>query len=137
VAFFGCIYFAGLRPEEAINLGKNNLALPPGGRNEQTGEWEDAPGSDGWGEFEFGDASPDAGRDWTDDGGHREHRQLKHRAAGDTRTVPMHPELASLLREHVELFGYSQTVRCSRESGAGNCPPSSTGASGPPPGRRR
>lgn len=65
------------------------------------------PGSDGWGEFEFGDASPDVGRDWTDDGEQRDRRHLKHRAAGDTRTVPMHPELAKLLREHITEFGTS------------------------------
>jgi integrase len=107
VAFFAVIYFAGLRPEEAISLGKGNITLPPGKRSEGTGEWEPAPGSDGWGEFEFGDASPDAGRDWTDDGGHRDRRQLKHRARGDTRAVPIQPELVSLLREHIEQFGYS------------------------------
>jgi integrase len=107
VAFFGTIYFAGLRPEEVISLGKNNLTLPPHTRNAETGEWEDPPGSDGWGEFEFGDAAPDAGRDWTDDGDQRDRRQLKHRANGDTRTVPIHPELAKLLREHIETFGYS------------------------------
>jgi integrase len=107
VAFFGTIYFAALRPEEVISLGKNNLTLPPHTWNAETKEWEDPPGSDGWGEFEFGDASPDAGRDWTDDGDQRDRRQLKHRAHGDTRTVPIHPELAKLLREHIEQFGYS------------------------------
>jgi integrase len=29
VAFFAVMYYAGLRPEEAINLGKDNLILPP------------------------------------------------------------------------------------------------------------
>lgn len=93
-AFFGVMYYAGLRPEEAISLRRDNLHLP-----------SRIPDSDGWGELEFEDASPDAGREWTDNGDHRERRQLKHRANGDTRTVPIHPELVVLLREHLEEFG--------------------------------
>ena len=50
-------------------------------------------------------ASPDAGAEWTDDGSHRETRQLKIRARGDSWTVPVHPELTSVLRTHIENFG--------------------------------
>ena len=35
----------------------------------------------------------------------RETRQLKHRAEGDSRIVPTHPELARLLRDHLADFG--------------------------------
>jgi integrase len=90
VAFFGVMYYAGLRPEEAVSLRKDNLRLPE---------------SDGWGELEFQHASPDAGREWTDDGDHRERRQLKHRANGDSRPVPAAPALVALLREHLGQFG--------------------------------
>lgn len=109
VAFFATMYYAGLRPEEVISLGKSNLTLPPLRWNAETSKWEDVPGSgsDGWGELEFGNASPDAGRDWTDDGGQRDRRQLKHRAVGDTRTVPVTPELARILKAHIEDFGTS------------------------------
>jgi hypothetical protein len=31
VAFFGCLYFAALRPEEAVSLAKHNLSLPTEG----------------------------------------------------------------------------------------------------------
>ena len=31
VAFFGCLYFAGLRSEEAVALRRSNLDLPPEG----------------------------------------------------------------------------------------------------------
>ena len=31
VAFFGCLYYAALRPEEAISLAKHNLSLPTRG----------------------------------------------------------------------------------------------------------
>ena len=40
VAFFAVMYYAGLRPEEAINLAADNVMLPPLGQ----------PGDEGWGE---------------------------------------------------------------------------------------
>jgi integrase len=46
-------------------------------------------------------ATPDAGSEWTDDGSTRERRQLKHRAEGDSRLVPTHPELTKILRDHL------------------------------------
>lgn len=104
-AYFACIYFAALRPEEVDSLGEDNLTLPPHTWNAEAGKWEDPPGSDGWGEFEFGKASPLAGRAWTDNGDQRDRRQLKHRAQGETRIVPMHPELAKVLRTHITQFG--------------------------------
>lgn len=61
-AYFACIYFAALRPEEVDSLGEDNLTLPPHTWNAEADRWEDPPGSDGWGEFEFGKASPLAGR---------------------------------------------------------------------------
>jgi integrase len=48
---------------------------------------------------------PRSGSHWTDNGKPRERRALKHRAAGDTRRVPIHPELAAMLREHLDEFG--------------------------------
>jgi integrase len=107
VAFFATIYYAGLRPEEVFSLTKSNVTLPPHSWNPAMQRWDDVPGFDGWGELEFGDAAPDVGRDWTDDGDLRDRRQLKHRAVGDTRTVPVHPKLAKLLRTHIETFGTS------------------------------
>jgi integrase len=93
VAFFAVMYYAGLRPEEAINLRADDVVLPPHAQND-----------DGWGELHLRSATPDAGRDWTDDGSARERRQLKHRAEGDSRIVPVHPELTRLLRDHLERF---------------------------------
>ena len=93
VTFFAVMYYAGLRPEEAINLSRDNVILPPHGRG------------DDWGELHVRGATPDAGSEWTDDGSPRERRQLKHRAAGDSRIVPTHPELTGLLREHLDKFG--------------------------------
>ena len=93
VTFFAVMYYAGLRPEEAIYLSRDNVILPPHGRG------------DDWGELHVRGATPDAGSEWTDDGSPRERRQLKHRAAGDSRIVPTHPELTGLLREHLDKFG--------------------------------
>jgi integrase len=89
VAYFGCIYFSGLRPEEAAALGKRGLALP----------------KSGWGELNLDGAEPYAGKEWTDSGNDRDSRQLKQRARGEVRTVPCPPELTVLLHDHLGLFG--------------------------------
>jgi integrase len=104
VAFFGAMYYAGLRPEEAINLAKDNLALPHLVWNKQTRQWEDPPDDKDWGQLHLRSAAPDAGSEWTDDGTDREIRPLKHRAPGDSRTVPVHPELTRLFRTHLRDF---------------------------------
>ncbi len=89
VAFFGCLYFAALRPEEAVSLARHNLALP----------------AEGWGELHLEGAEPYAGKEWTDSGEDRDRRQLKQRARGETRTVPCPPELTALIHEHIASFG--------------------------------
>src|SRR6266536_1467597 len=111
VAFFGLMYYAGLRPEEAIHLHKDNVTLPPMRWNKETRQREEPPNAQNWGELHLRNASPDAGREWTDDGTDREVRQLKHRADGDSRTVPVHPELTRLLRGHLRDFGTSRDGR--------------------------
>ncbi|MDQ3899629.1 MAG: hypothetical protein M3319_03985 [Actinomycetota bacterium] len=89
MAFFGLMYFAALRPEEAANIRLRNLALPV----------------EGWGELHINEATPYAGPAWTNDGRQREHRQLKNRARGDSRTVPCPPELTAMLHAHISEFG--------------------------------
>ena len=105
VAFFAVIYYAGLRPEEAINLGRDNVILPQQVWDEESQQWQGPPDDDDWGELHLRSATPDAGSEWTDDGSPREKRQLKHRAEGDSRIVPVHPELTRLLRDHLARFG--------------------------------
>jgi integrase len=99
VAFYGVMYYAALRPEEALNLHKDNVTLPPLVWDEGTETW-----ADGWGELRFCEATPEPGRAWTDDGARRENRQLKHRANGEWRRVPTPPPLTRLLRAHLEEF---------------------------------
>ncbi|WP_033439390.1 tyrosine-type recombinase/integrase [Saccharothrix sp. NRRL B-16314] len=89
VAFFGCLYFAAMRPEEAVALAKHNLSLP----------------AEGWGELTIDTAEPHAGKEWTDSGANRDRRQLKQRARGETRTMPCPPELTALLHSHIRQFG--------------------------------
>jgi integrase len=90
VAFFGCMYYAALRPEEATDLRRNNLVSLP---------------DSGWGEVLLTNSQPRSGSNWTDDGSVRQRRELKHRAEGETRPVPIHPELVTLLRNHLKEYG--------------------------------
>jgi len=101
LAFFAIMYYSALRPEEAISLVRDNVTLPDQVWNEEAREW--AEPADGWGELHFRQPTPDAGREWTDDGSHRDQRrQLKHRAEGQERRVPCPPELTVILRTHLQ-----------------------------------
>jgi integrase len=99
------MYYTGLRPEEAINLAADNVILPPQIQDKDSWQGRDQPDDRDWGELYIRAAAPDVGSEWTDDGSPREQRQLKHRAEGDSRIVPTHPELTRLLREHLAKFG--------------------------------
>ncbi|MGH3380743.1 MAG: tyrosine-type recombinase/integrase [Actinoallomurus sp.] len=96
VAFFGCMYYAALRPEEAVDLRRENLVSLP---------------DHGWGEMLLTHAEPRSGSSWTNNGLARERRELKHRAPGETRPVPIHPELVTLLLQHIKEYGTSSTGR--------------------------
>ncbi|MFG2800602.1 tyrosine-type recombinase/integrase [Streptomyces pseudovenezuelae] len=87
-AFFATLYYAGLRPEEAVALRVGDATLP----------------ETGWGEFLVHEAQPEVGRQWTDTGEVHEKRHLKGRAEGDTRLVPIHPRLVVILREAIEKY---------------------------------
>ncbi len=88
VAFYGCLYYAALRPEEAVALARTNLTLP----------------REGWGSMTIETAEPYAGKAWTNSGENRDRRHLKQRDRGDTRTVPIPPPLTQLLNEHLDLY---------------------------------
>lgn len=87
-AFFATLYYAGLRPEEAVALRVGDATLP----------------ETGWGEFLVHEAQPEVGSRWTDTGDVHEERDLKGRGEGDTRTVPIHPSLVALLREIIKEY---------------------------------
>jgi integrase len=105
-AFFGLMYFAALRPEEATNLRKEQLALPAPRRDPDTGECEYE-----WGTIYLEGARPYIDALWTDTGTVGEDRPLKSRAAGEVRPVPCVPELTAILWRHVERFGYGPDGR--------------------------
>ena len=90
-AFFASMYYAALRPEEATELRPANLTLPTE--------------PDAWGEMELTEARPRSGSMWTNTGEIREQVPLKHRAEGDVRRVPIHPELVEILKAHIAEFG--------------------------------
>ena len=105
VAFYGCMFYAMMRPSEVTALVKASCDLP----------------CVGWGRLIFADASPAAGRDFTDDGRVHEARGLKGRprqaaARRATRNVPIPPELVALLRAHIERFGTGQDGRLFRSA---------------------
>jgi integrase len=104
VAFFAVMHYARLRPEEAINLRADDVVLPAEAQ-------QDAHDDNEWGELHPRSATPDAGSDWTDDGSHRERRQLKHRAERDSRIVPAHAEQTRILRNHLAEFGVAPDGR--------------------------
>jgi integrase len=88
VAFFGCLYYAGLRPSEASSLRRSDCWLP----------------RSGWGRLVLSESTPRAGALWTDDGQVRENRGLKRRGEGETRPVPIPPELVQLLNQHIAKY---------------------------------
>ncbi len=95
VAFYGCMYYAMMRPAEVAALTRDGCHLP----------------EHGWGRLTFTDSSPAAGKAVTDDGQVHEHRGLKGRTKGrpasgrrsrrPARQVPVPPELVTLLRGHL------------------------------------
>jgi integrase len=88
-AFLGCLYYAALRPEEAVALRSDGLILPARGR----------------GKIILTAACPRTGTAWTSTGTPFERRGLKHRPGGTIRVVPIPPVLARMLRQHLRQFG--------------------------------
>jgi integrase len=88
-AFFACLYFAALRPGEALGLREQDCHLP----------------EHGWGRLTLERSRPQSGKRWTDSGETHDDRGLKHRGDDEPRSVPIPPELVTILREHIERFG--------------------------------
>jgi len=89
VAFFASMYYAGLRPGEAVELTRSNLHIP----------------SEGRGKLYLTGSTPFAGGAWTNDGEEREQRQLKHRALGTGRWTPCPSKLTAIYHSHLKEFG--------------------------------
>ncbi|MBB4987100.1 tyrosine-type recombinase/integrase [Streptomyces nymphaeiformis] len=102
-AFFGCMYYAAMRPAEAIHLRLEQCHLP----------------ETGWGMLNLSGVVVTAGKDWTDDGAVHEVHSLKRRAATATRPVPIPPRFVRVLRAHIDRFGVAPDGRLFRNQ-AGN-----------------
>ncbi|MGV9598711.1 hypothetical protein ACWDR1_18780 [Streptosporangium sandarakinum] len=101
--FFACLYFAGLRPAEALGLRRQDCHLPETGR----------------GRLILAKSKPQANKKWTDSGKAHDDRGLKHRARDEGRPVPIPPELVAILREHLDEFGTHEDGRLFRTSRGG------------------
>lgn len=95
MALFACMYFAALRPAEAVALRRQDCTLP----------------ETGWGYLTLERSRPEVTRRWTDTGSAHSERALKHRPVQETRRVPIPPELVAILREHIDTFGVSDDGR--------------------------
>lgn len=98
IAFFGCLYYAAMRPSETAELREADCLLP----------------DSGWGKIVLAESASHAGSAWTNDGSTRETRGLKHRASTEVRPIPIPPELVALLRRHIKEYGTAPDGRIFR-----------------------
>jgi integrase len=94
-AFFGCLYYAALRPEEAIALRHADCHLP----------------ATGWGKLTLTRTAPRTAAAWTGNGTSHEQRGLKQRPEHAVRAVPIPPALVTLLRRHHDRYGTADDGR--------------------------
>ncbi|MFZ4186055.1 tyrosine-type recombinase/integrase [Streptomyces pseudogriseolus] len=102
-AFFGCLYYAAMRPAEAVGLKSSQCHLP----------------KHGWGHLTLRGGIVHAGHGWTDDNRAHQERHLKARAVRDSRVVPIPPHFVSMLRWHIERYGAAPDGRLFRTSRGG------------------
>ena len=102
-AFFGCLYYAALRPAEAVALRADSCDLLPVG----------------WGQLTLTRSLPRSARAWTGNGTPREARGLKLRPDGAIRIVPIPPQLVRLLRHHLCAYGCATDGRLFRGARGG------------------
>lgn len=95
VGLFTGMYYAGLRPEEAVAVTLPDCVLP----------------AEGWGRVILRITRPQAGKKWTDTGRLHDECGLKGCPPGDTRPVPLPPELVAQWRESVHTFGIADDGR--------------------------
>ncbi|MFB6988623.1 MULTISPECIES: tyrosine-type recombinase/integrase [unclassified Streptomyces] len=97
-AFFGCMYYAAMRPAEVIHLRLEQCHLP----------------ESGWGLLNLSGGVVVTGKEWSDDGAVHEVHSLKRRAATATRPVPIPPHFVRMLRLHIRRFGVAPDGRLFR-----------------------
>lgn len=97
-AFFATMYYGALRPAEVNRLREQDCKLP----------------DSGWGELLLEKSASRANARYTDSGETWEVRNLKRRAEGSIRPVPIPPPLVTILRAHIERFGVTEDGRLFR-----------------------
>ncbi|MEU6997189.1 site-specific integrase [Nonomuraea sp. NPDC046570] len=103
MAFFATLYYAGVRPAEAVGLRKADCQLP----------------ENGWGLLTLEITRPSSGKQWTDSGDVHDKRGLKQRDERAVRFVPIPPELVAILCAHLEEFGTAPDGRLFRNERGG------------------
>ncbi|MFC5382158.1 tyrosine-type recombinase/integrase [Aquipuribacter nitratireducens] len=96
-AFFALMYYGALRPSEATAVTLDDLELP----------------ETGWGRLHLSRSDAEVSGTWSDSG-RRSSRQLKHRAQGHVRLVPLAPPLVEHLRSHIKEFHVRPSERLFR-----------------------
>lgn len=104
MAFFAPLYFAALRPSEALALRAQGCETP----------------ATGWGRLLLEESRPEVGKAWTDDGERTEQRSLKWRVTKEVRPVPIPPDLVRILRQHIERYGTAADGRLFRTATGGD-----------------
>jgi integrase len=100
VAMFAAMYYAALRPAEAVNLRRADCDLP----------------AVGWGRIYLSRTTAEVGRRYTNSGELHDDKGLKHRSANEVRPVPIPSELVALLRARIERYGIALDGRFFRQS---------------------
>ncbi|MFF0482709.1 tyrosine-type recombinase/integrase [Streptomyces sp. NPDC004435] len=95
VGMFGAMYYAGIRPAEAVGLALPDCYLP----------------KEGWGSATLHRTRPTVGKKWTKTGEVHDDRGLKNRAPEDVRVVPLPPVLVWMLLDGIETFGVADDGR--------------------------
>jgi hypothetical protein len=113
-AFFACLYYAALRPEEAVAL---------------TAECCDLPRS-GWGSLTLATAAPRSGTVWTGNGTSHERRGLKLRPTVRSASCPSRRGWSRCCATTSALTRQRPTDGCSRPRVAGCCTKAATAGPG-------
>ncbi|WP_194923138.1 tyrosine-type recombinase/integrase [Catenulispora pinisilvae] len=95
-AFFALLYYALMRPSEAMDLTEDCFTLPP---EPPKGQPETE-----WGRVRFSVADPQPAKQWTDEAKGRESKALKQREKGEDRDVPIHPNGVAWVRRHLKQY---------------------------------
>lgn len=95
VGMFGSMYYAGMRPAEAVGLTIHDCRLPP----------------EGWGVANLHKTRPTVGKKWTRTGEVHDNRGLKNRVPEEIRPTPLPPILVSMLQYSIDTFGVADDGR--------------------------